>query len=331
MCKSYLVLCYALFSLMCSSAISQSQITDPGAKQICARVEQVEFPAADRPSAAEGKTLASCNSVDAYYGLGQAADPVKARKCAYAEMDRDAKDALSGKAILTMIYANGKGVARNYDVALKMACTIGDAPGDAAGRIHQIDRMKTGNLSGYNFNICDHSSGRDLYEQCAILQDRFDRIEREQQLKELTASWSAPDKKAFQAFWSDAQRFFKVQASNAINLEGTFEVQEESSQIEHMLATLEGFERGELPHYSSDELQSAQAAESAAFMQTQNGSTSRWGTVTRESVKRSEDEWRRYRDAWILFGRQRYPRVTEQSWKTWLDQDRAAALNRLLH
>ncbi|MBZ5504960.1 MAG: hypothetical protein LAO78_05665 [Acidobacteriia bacterium] len=329
--QSHLALCSVLFSLACSSAISQSQITDPGAKQICASVEQVELPAADRPTAAEEKSLANCASVDAYYGFGQPADPVKARKCAYAEMDRGAKSALSGKAILAMVYANGQGVARNYDVALKLSCTMGDAPGDAAGRIHQIDRMKKSNLSGYNFKICDHSSGRDLYEQCAILQERFDKIERDQQLQKLTAGWSGQDKKAFHTLWSEAERFFKVQASNAVNLEGTFEVQEEASLIERLLSTLEGFERGELPRHSADELQRAQAAERAAFMQTQNGSVSRWGTVTRESVKTSEDEWRRYCDAWISFGRQKYPRVTEQSWKVWLSQDRTAMLNRLLH
>jgi hypothetical protein len=329
--KSYPVLCSMLLGLAFSSAISQSQITDPGAKQICASVEQVALPAEDRPTAAEEKSLANCASVDAYYGFGQPADPVKARKCAYAEMDRGVKGALSGKAILTMVYANGKGVARNYDVALKLSCTIGDAPGDAAGRIHQIDRMKKNNVSGYNFSICDHSSGRDLYEQCAILQERFDKIERDQQLEKLTSAWSTRDKKAFHALWSEAQIFFKVQASNAVNLEGTFEVQEESAQITRMVSMLEQFERGELPSHSADELQRAQAAETAAYTRTQSGSVSRWGTVTRESVKKSEDEWLRYHDAWISFGKQKYPRVTEQSWRTWLNQERAASLNRLLH
>src|SRR5258708_7541960 len=212
--NSRLVFCSVLFSLACSSVIAQNQITDPGAKQICASVEQVEIPAEDRPPAAEEKALATCVSLDAYYGFGQPADPVKARKCAYAEMDRGAKGALTGKAILAMVYANGQGVARNFDVALKLSCTMGDAPGDAAGRIHQIERMKKDNRSGYNFRICDHSSGHDLYEQCAILQDRFDRIERDHQLQKLTANWNGRDKKAFRTLWSEAERFFKVQASS---------------------------------------------------------------------------------------------------------------------
>jgi hypothetical protein len=98
-----------------------------------------------------------------------------------------------------------------------------------------------------------------------------------------------------------------------------------------MVSMLEQFERGELPSHSADELQRAQAAETAAYTRTQSGSVSRWGTVTRESVKKSEDEWLRYHDTWISFGKQKYPRVTEQSWRTWLNQERAASLNRLLH
>ena len=130
--RSHFILSPILLIIAYCPAFSQTPISDPRAKQACASVEQVEPPAADRPTAAEEKALASCVSLDAYYGLGEAADPVKARKCAFAEMDRGTKSALSGKAILSMVYANGKGVERNYDVALKMACTIGDAPGDAA-------------------------------------------------------------------------------------------------------------------------------------------------------------------------------------------------------
>src|ERR1700720_607216 len=89
------------------AAFSQSTIADPGAKQMCAAVKDVELPAADRPPPAEEKALASCKSVDIYFGFEQPADPVKARKCAYAEIDRDAKILLGGKAILMMVYANG--------------------------------------------------------------------------------------------------------------------------------------------------------------------------------------------------------------------------------
>src|SRR5712675_852873 len=106
------------------AAFSQSTISDPGAKQMCASVKDIELPAADRPTPAEEMALAKCVSVDIYYGFGETADPVKARKCAYAEMDRDAKAPIGGKAILMMVYANGNGATRNFDSALKLACSL---------------------------------------------------------------------------------------------------------------------------------------------------------------------------------------------------------------
>jgi len=313
------------------TAFSQSTISDPGALKMCASVKDVELPAADRPTPAEEKALAKCVSVDLYYGFGQPADPVKARKCAYAEMDRDAKAPIGGKAILMMIYANGNGATRNFDVATKLACSLGGGPGDDAGRVYQLDRLKKQNWAGNSFSVCDHSSARELYEQCAILSERFDKVERDQKFNDLIAAWKPAEKKAFHTFMEEANRFYEVQAKNGVNLEGTFEIQEEIFFKNNLLSSLQAFERGELPNYTAEEFQKAEAAEQAAYQRTQNGDVAQWGTVTRQSVQKSEDEWRRYCSAWIAFGRQKYPGVSEQSWKAWLDTDRTAMLNRFLH
>jgi hypothetical protein len=312
-------------------AFSQSTITDPGAKQMCASVKDVELPAADRPTPTEEKALAKCVSQDIYFGLGQTADPVKARKCAYAEIDRDAKAPIGGKAILMMIYANGKGATRNFDAAIKLACSLGGGPGDDAGRVYQLDRLKKQNWAGNNFSVCDHSSGRELYEQCAILSERFDKIERDQKFNELIAGWKPAEKKAFQTFMAEANKFYEVQAKNGVNLEGTFEIQEEIFFKNNLLTSLQAFERGELPKYTAEEFQKSEAEEQAAYLRTQNGPDTKWGTITRESVRKSQDEWLRYRNAWIAFGCEKYPSVSEQSWKAWLDQDRTVMFNRFLH
>lgn len=313
------------------AAFSQSTITDPGAQKMCAAVKDVELPAADRPTPDEEKAMAKCVSVDIYFGFGQPADPAKARKCAYAEMDRGAKVPLGGNAILMMVYANGNGATRNFDAALKLACSLGGAPGDDAGRVYQLDRLKKQNWAGNNFSVCDHSSGREMYEQCAILTERFDKIERDQKFNELVSGWKPAEKKAFHAFMEEANRFYQVQAKNGVNLEGTFEIQEEIFLKNNLLSSLQAFERGELPSYTAEEFQRAEAAEKAAYLRTQNGPDAQWGTLTRESVRKSQDEWQRYRHAWISFGRQKYPSVTEQSWKAWLDTDRTVMLNRFLH
>jgi hypothetical protein len=313
------------------AAYSQTTITDPGAQQICSGVKDVELPAADKPTPAEEKALATCSSADAYFGFGQPAGPVKARKCAYAETDRGSKVAIGGRAILMMVYANGNGATRNFDAALKLACNFGGAPGDDAGRVYQLDRLKKQNWAGNNFSVCDHSSGREMYEQCAILSERFDAIERDQKFNDLIAAWKAPEKKAFRTFMGEADRFYKIQASNGVNLQGSFEIQEEIFFKRNLLDALQGFERGELPKYSAEEFQKAEAAESATYQRTQTGDQTQWGTVTRQSVQKSEDAWHRYVKAWILFGKQKYPTVSEQSWKAWLDTDRTVMVKRFLH
>jgi hypothetical protein len=313
-----------------TAAFSQTGISDPGARQICASVKDVEPPSTDRPTAAEEKALSNCSSVDAYFGFGQAADPVKARQCAYAETDRGEKSLVRGKSILMMVYANGKGASRNFDVALKMACTIGGAPGDAAGRVYQLDRLRKSNWSGDNFSVCDHSSGRELYEQCAILQERFDKVERDRKFNDLAAPWTPAQQKGFHAFMQEADRFFHVQAGNGVNLQASFEVQEEAFLKNNLLSSLEQFERGELPNSSEEEARRAEAAENQAYQRTQSGPDSRWGTITRESVRQSEEEWRRYSRAWISFARQKYPNVKEQSWRTWLAEERENTLRKFL-
>jgi hypothetical protein len=327
---SIFLLSIFLLPAVCS-AFSQTTISDPGAKQMCAAVKDVELPAAERPTPAEEKALAKCVSADLYFGFGQPADPVKARKCAYAEIDRNDKAAIGGRAILMMIYANGKGAARNFDVATKLACSLGGGPGDDAGRVYQLDRLKKQNWTGNNFSVCDHSSARELYEQCAILSERFDKIERDQKFNELVAGWKPAEKKAFQTFMEEANRFYEVQAKNGVNLEGTFEIQEEIFFKNNLLTSLQAFERGELPKYTAEEFQKAEAEEQAAYLRTQNGFDTKWGTITRESVQKSQDEWLRYRNAWIAFARQKYPGVSEQSWKAWLDIDRTGMFSRFLH
>src|ERR1051326_5818744 len=269
-CKLFLT---SSFLFIASALVfAQSTISDPGAKQMCAAVKDVELPNADRPTPAEEKALTKCVSADLYFGFGQPADPVKARKCAYAEVDRGDKTAIGGKAILMMIYANGNGATRNFDAAIKLACSLGGSPGDDAGRVYQLDRLKKQNWAGNNFSVCDHSSGRELYEQCAILSERFDKIERDQKFNELIAGWKPAEKKAFQTFMAEANKFYEVQAKNGVNLEGTFEIQEEIFFKNNLLSSLQALERGELPNYTAEEFQKSEAAEKAAYQRTQTGS-----------------------------------------------------------
>ena len=124
---------YLFFQFSCWSAFTQPFHKAPSAipapNRCALQSKTLSFLRLTVLRPAEEKALAKCVSADLYFGFGQPADPVKARKCAYAEMDRDAKAPIGGKAILMMVYANGNGATRNFDAAIKLACSIGGAPG----------------------------------------------------------------------------------------------------------------------------------------------------------------------------------------------------------
>jgi len=47
-------------------------------------------------------------------------------------------------------------------------------------------------------------------------------------------------------------------------------------------------------------------------------------------VNKAEKTWQAYKEAWITFGKKKYPKVTAVSWNTWLTEDRVVMLDRLL-
>ena len=323
---------FFFLSLMLAGAFAQAQLSDPESLKICAGVKDVQLPAEDRPSAADAKALANCSSEKLYYGYAKTPDYVQARKCAYLELDRQLKDApFSGKTILMMVYANGKGVARNLDVALKLACEVQGAPGDWAGRIHQLERMKAADGKGGGFSICDHSSGKYMYEQCAMLSDRFDKMDREKQIQQIEAKWSTADKTALATLRQAQREFMHLRATKETDLTITFEVQEVAFLENNFIEMLQKAEAGDIPSFSAEDVKRIDADLNDAYAQTQNGKTASWGTVTREEIKTTQAAWVKYRDAWVAFGKKKYPKVSEAMVKTWLTEQRREMLEKFMH
>ena len=324
-----------LLSLMCFliasflPALGQLGKVDPETVRLCTAVKEAPFPAQDRPGAGESGALAGCVSQDLYYGFDKAPDPVKARKCAYLEMDAGKESAFSGKAILMMVYANALGVARNFDLAIRLGCEIGGP--DTAGRVHELQRYKAANWQGNNFSICDHSSGSALYGECAILGDRFDRIERHRKLDALAAQWTPKQKKAYESFLKTAYAFFEARANGEINLQNTFAVQELAFHERELTTNIEQFESGKLPQFTADERRKAEKEMQAKFAKTQAKETHLSGTVTADAIRKAQPLWLAYRNALVALGKARWPKVKAEDWKTWADEERVVMLDRSLH
>ncbi|HKW76052.1 MAG TPA: hypothetical protein VJN64_11055 [Terriglobales bacterium] len=311
---------------------SQTGVTDPVTLKICAQVKDTPVPASDRPTPNEAQQPAPCNSQELYYGFDKTPDPVAARKCAYLEMQRgDLPRAFAGPTILTMIYANGKGVTRNYDLALKFACQAPGAAGDVAGRVRQLERYKQSNWQGDGFSICEHSSGRVLYRDCAILDERFDHLDREKKLNAIAAQWKPEAKEPFQELRHAAAAFFQVEAAKGLDLSASFEIQERAFLERQFLQDLDQLVSGDLPSAKAADAAKAEKDMQAAYDAAVAHKPSQSSTVTSEGIKESQQEWLRYRQAWLKFANREYPAVALESWNAWLDGQRTEMLQRALY
>lgn len=313
-----------------SPAFGQSSVMDPGAQRMCAAVKDMQLPAKDQPTADEKKSLQNCSSEDLYYGFDKPPDYVKARKCAYLEMEQGKDDLdLAGRATLMMVYANGNGANRNLDLALKLACQMKGGPGDVVGSIYELDRLKKYPPTA-RFSVCDHSATRHLYESCAILGDRFDSIKRAKKVAAFSATLTKNQQKAFSRLQEAAEAFFKSRASSEIDLGPTFEVQEIAFMENQFIKKLQQLQAGELPSFSATDLHKAQADVDQAYADTQKEPKRRWGTATVEGVRKTQQLWIAYRDAWVKFGKTLHPHVSADTWRTWINQDRLVELQKLL-
>jgi hypothetical protein len=313
-----------------AAAFSQNALADPGALKLCAQVKDVVLPAEDRPTPAEAKALAGCVSQELYYGFEKTPDMVAARKCAFLEMDDGKNEPFAGKTILMMIYANGKAVPRNLDLALKLGCEAPGGAGDVAGRVHQIARLKQSNWTGDNFSVCDHSGDRHMYRECAILDYRFDRLEREKQLDGMAEKMTAAQKTAFAELRRQAATYFKVEAAKGISLMGTHEVQENGFLERGFIADLERLEGGELPNFSKPEAAKLEAAMKADFEKALAYKHTS-SNLSPEGLKETQQAWQHYREAWLRFGKARFGGVTPASWNGWTAQQRSELLQRALY
>ena len=329
---SCVVLAFLLLSFG-SLSYAQQPSTDKKGQSVCDQYARIKAPASDLPTPRDNQALASCNSYDLYFGFDHAPDLVKARKCAYIEREAGKRfpDTVFGAAgLLTMVYANGKGANRNFDLAVKFACEISEGSDDS--RVQHLLELKGQHWAGNDFSLCDDSGSGFMMGMCARLDEDFKHAERGRKLSAVTAKWTTTQKTAFRELQKAANAFFEASSQNEVDLSGTaraeFEIEAEADLNDGFLAALERFEKGELPKYSVEDFSKADAELNSRYSKIQSdpNNTIGFSTVTPEGIKIAQRAWLRYREGWVKFGQLKYPSVTQESWRTWLTQERAKML-----
>ncbi len=306
-------------------------------KNICAEVKDAKFLPDYLPCQEAAKSLSSCSSEDLYYGIKMPVDFIKARECAFLEL-ADERGPFSGRSMLMTIYANGKGVEQNLDLALKLACDGAGAWSSAeySGRIeHLAELRKAPKAAEADFNICDDLTSTSMLRTCEKHYWRIESAEREVALLKMKSLWSSEKRLDFAELTIAAIRYFSAVSDEELGPKAAvtkeMSMHKYNEMGEEFINDFIDFERGKFPQYSSAQFEEIDRELNQIYKRSmQTIESAMKSGVDSESIKKVQRLWIKYRDAWVNFAAKYYPQVSDESIKAWLTEKRIGMLTELL-
>lgn len=303
-------------------------------KAICRALRRHEPPESDRPDPATARSLKGCDSEALYYGIGMAADPVRARQCAFLEAESDDGGVFSGRTMLMTAYANGQGVKRDLDVATHLACGIGGAPMESHGRVTHLAELRAKGWTGRDFHYCDDITSGLAMGYCESHEAGIAGARREAALAAMTAGWTAAEKRAFARLRTAHSAYVEAHGSGEVDLSGTaraaMAIAAEEALRDELVEMLERLRSGRALPIPAARLRAEDAALNAAYRKRLKAAAAgdHPGAVTADGIRSAERAWLRYRDSFLAFASIKYSRVPRAGLAAWLSRQRTALLTR---
>ncbi|MDB5693716.1 MAG: hypothetical protein JWO81_2779 [Alphaproteobacteria bacterium] len=300
-------------------------------KAICRGVRNREPPAADRPDARTAAALKGCDSEALYYGIGVKADPVRARQCAFLEMQKAPDEGVfAGPTMLMTIYANGVGAKRDLDVAAHLACGLDGAPAETDGRVRHLAELKAKGWTGRDFDYCNDITSGLAMGYCASHEADMAKPIRDAKIARLTGGWSTNEKQAFAALQRAHAAFVEAHGSGEVDMSGTargaMEIAAEETARDEFAELLQNFVAGRMPAVSHARFAAADARLNQAYRKALAEAGPDSGTVTKEAIRDAQRAWLRYRDAFLAFAAIKFPSASRDSLAAWLTDKRTRML-----
>jgi uncharacterized protein YecT (DUF1311 family) len=289
---------------------------------VCIQADKVPEVKADMPQG-DTSELENCSAWSLYYGIGRKPDMRLARLCAFTETD-----AVESLGVLTMIYAGGKGVAPNLPLAIRYACDIQTGWDSGSDKADQLDEQLRKGATRADFDFCDNPTGRNMDGLCIeVNQDRADNA--------LVAAEQGfdPDatgaRKAALDALLEARSFFIGAHSHELHggTVGTSQAAMSADiDTENVWShTLVDLAAGKLPNYTHQDFLGADAALNDHYQDAKTDAAAcndPENCLTVDQLVRAERAWLTYRDAWVAYGRIRWPQVSADSWRTMVTRER---------
>jgi uncharacterized protein YecT (DUF1311 family) len=265
-----------------------------------------------------------CDALRAYYGIGEPVDDAKARACAYASKDY---------AVLSMLYANGRGVPRDIAVARKAVCDERDAaPAEISGRLQHLARIEAGEEAAGGYDFCDDATSGLTTGWCSKIGTELEQQKRDRRLAAVVTSWTSAQQAALAGLRGQMEAFVKAR-DGEVDLSGTarasmlFAAEDEVRR--QFFALLLCADAGRLSAVAPAQAKSVDDRLNATWKRLRAVKEGELGTVRQADILASQRAWLRYRDAWVAFGKQRYPGVSAATWVAALTDARQKQLTEL--
>lgn len=285
-----------------------------------------------------------CDSTKLYAGIAHKVDYIAARKCAWSERlaiqagiepRYSVASVLGGPAMLTVLYANGQGVKRNYALALRFACEANGAPAEIRYRLQHLESLRTkAKSTGQEFSFCDDITSGFMQGFCAAYASESADQQRTDAFNALVSCFTASQRSAFEILRAAQEKYALAHAKGEIDLSGTaramFQVDAEQTLRDDFLAALQLYESGTLPNGTAKAYREADAILNSTYrnaLSNAEAHKAEYGAVQPEGIRDAERAWLKYRDAWVAFAKLRYPAVPSEAWLIVLTNDRTSILN----
>lgn len=322
--QEMLTLASLIYFLFSAAVLAQNGLphkAEKDWKQICAQAAREPLPVPS-PGSLDDAKLAACDETKLYYGLGDVPDYAAAMQCGwfqYSHPQNRVGNMFYGPGVLSMLYANGNGVERDYGAAIRLTCENAWASdAEMAYRISHLQRLRENSTPGH-FDLCDDITSGLSDGYCTSIQSRTADNVRSKQIAALVHELPSAAQDGFPALQKAELAYETARIEWEVDLSGTsrgaFQLTEEAKLRDQFLINLQRFSKKDIPQTSKTDLAVLNQRLEEAFRRLQNAPANKWefGTIKPAGIREAQVKWAALLDAWIDFSRLAYPELSETS------------------
>lgn len=309
---------------------------EPNWQAVCAQAIAAPLPPAAAALAREASTEDSppnqeCNQEQAlYYGFGKPPDYGAALRCAYWHRAHPAVEPTgfpNGAGTLSMLYANGNGVPRNYALAIRFACEADNSGGqNTEERIGRLEALRDGKPTpDTTFDLCDEQMSGFMGAYCSDLDEQKADVGRMRRIKAVENQLPEPAKamlpklQAAETAFEQARIHGEYTGGGGSGAAG-FALDDQNLLREQFVINLERFAKGNVPkatpanrEQTEEELSAAYGAVQAIPAPDPNEAHNFAAPPIPQGFAATEAAWQALFQEWMRFVPVAYPKLSQDA------------------